>query len=435
MQKYRWLGIVLTSALALMGCASECYQTHPDTLREHWMQQVNTNPERWTENADRWFLTGESNQIECFKEIGSPRNAFKGMTSTSSAMTTVAVHNPNFTDIQVDGNFQIQLVGNQEENSVMVMGPNEQVRQTTVEVINNVLCIHQVQDSNVPTTNVIVRIGIRDLHRLTNHGPSSIEGRNVRSTDLIITSFGCGNILLKGSMNLTQVNQFGPGTVTVIGAFPPSLHINVQGDGNVYVSGQVGIKSINHYGSGTVSVIGAMSNCLTIDAREPGLTTVFGDVNLKQIIARDSQVYVYWVHSDTIYIEAYGTADIGIAGSARNVNADLTGSSLFQGSHLFGKNVSVRTRNRAHANVRATQALLATASDDSSIYIVGTPTRVSRYTTNKAVIFSVANADPIITTPPAPIYVPLYTPKTIYPVRIIHSKVRTVKCAPLRAYK
>jgi hypothetical protein len=385
MQKIGLLGIIILLFCTMTACSNDNgydqTQLRENLLKETWMQRINLDPNNWVRGADPWFLTGNPNSLEQYYNKSAP---------PSKAITTLMVHVPDFTNVSVSGDFQVQIIGRAEHNSVYIVGPNASTRQVVVEMLNNTLYVHKTKESKDCLKNVIVRINIHDLQVLKNFGSSNIYGRDVISSHLAINSCNCGNIFLTGDMDLTHVNQTGTGTVVVIGANTPCLDIKVKGKGSVKVNGHVGIQNISHWGDGDVEILGADSDALRITAYGKGITNVVGYVNLKKVTANDSsRIYVYWINSSSLYVSASGNARIGLAGAATNMNADIIDTSRFEGQYLHGDTVYARTRNWSHANVASDKKIFAAALDSSSIYIFGSPNMVSRYTSQKGAIIPI----------------------------------------------
>ncbi len=392
MRKLGLLGIII--AFILTACSSNNgynqTQLRNNLLQETWMRSINLNPNNWVKGTDSWFLTGAPNNIEQYNNAAPP----------SKAMTTLKVRVPDLTNnVKISGDFQVQIVGRAEHNSVYITGSNEATRQIVVDMMNNTLYIHKIKESKACLKNVIVRININNLQSLKNFGSSNIYGRDVTGDHLMIESCDYGNIFLVGNMKLASVNQTGTGSIVVIGADTPRLSIKAIGKGNVKINGRVGIQNILHQGNGEVAILGADSDSLAIQASGNGLTTVVGYVNLKKISAKDSsRVYVYWINSPTLYVNASGKAQIGLAGAATNMNVDITDASRFDGQYLSGNTIYVRTGDWSHANVSSDKKIFAAALGNSSIYIFGSPTLVSRYTSQKGAIIPIGVEAP----PPAP---------------------------------
>lgn len=398
-KKHGLLGIILLCVMFLTSCMhSATYyknQANRNLLRETWMQRMNTDPNKWAMKADSWFINGAPNRLEMHDQHAP----------IAKAETTMMVKVPNFTKVQIEGKFLVQIMGSQEHNTLFILGPNAQAREVAVELKGDTLCIHQAKGSKVALKEVIVRIGVRNLKKLTGNGPCLIEGRDVFSDGLIVNATDGGCIMLNGTINLCEVNQTGSGTVTIMGAYTPTLNIFVKGNGSVNVSGRVGIHKIKHAGNGQVNIIGADSNDLTIDASGYGKTSIIGYVNLKKVAACDgSCVQVYWDVGTSTYVYGYDKAQISVAGTICNLNVELKGSSRFYGQYLHGGNVFVKTTDWAHANVTADKKLFAAGDDSSSIYFFGSPNIVARYSTGSATVIPVWNDNPIadpVLPPPA----------------------------------
>ncbi len=378
MKKHFLLGIISCCFFILTSCAHrDFYKINNDLLHETWLQQINTNPNIWRQQyGDSWFLSGAPNNVE---------RSIKA-SSDASTISLVSVRSPNFTNVEANGTFQIQIVGGQKRNSVYVLGPNKQIRQVVVETKGNTLYLRQMK-RNLRLNNIIVRIGICNLRRICNSGCGGIEGKGIRSDILTILSTGEGNILLSGKMNLGEVRQLGGGVITVMGAHTPALNIRVFGHGCVNVSGCVGVQSIRHRGNGTINIIGADTDFLNIAASGCGLITVVGYANLRRVTAiGSSRVYVYWVDSVGTYVNVRNQARVGLAGRAINLNVDTHDESRFEGQFLRGANVYASTLGWSHANVRATSKLFAAAGNRSSIYFFGAPCNVTRYMSQGGVV-------------------------------------------------
>lgn len=408
MQIHHLSRMLLAIYLTLTGCATDHFHgpLSQNLLQEKWFTKIALDPTPWTKNADKWFFTGEPNQTEQAATT-APAN---------TAMTIMAIKVPQFTHLDLNGNFQVQINGEQDHNSVFILGPNEATRQIAVRVADDTLYVNQVTENATCCANlstVIVRIGIHDLQCLNASGAVNVEGRNIRSHHLIIHAKNMANILLSGAMNLMQVNQRGAGTLSVLGAYTPKLRIQTIGAGTVNISGRVGINYIRHMGSGAVRIIGADSKALVIEAGGAGLTTIAGYANLQKLIAQDSsQVYLYWVKSDATSIIEHHQAQVGLAGSTNNLEINLTHQTKFNGQYLLAGSVYVETRDTAHANVAAKKKIFAHAMQHSSIYFFGAPNIASRYAENNSIILP-AWSD-TITLPRPPAMLPTWKAPRLY---------------------
>lgn len=373
------------ATLTLVGCASHTHefvqsQVKTDLLQENWQTQVDTDPYKWKKHADNWLWFGNPNA----QELANQNAPF------SSAMSTMMVRVPDFTDIKVNGDFQVQIDGRFSHNSVYLYGPNEEIRQVVVEVKGHVLDIHRQVERPDDPQHVIVRIAIHNLQGLTHSGSGKVQGRFIRANPLVLTSEGKGDMILTGKINVKQINQTGSGDVTVLGAYTPFLKINSIGRGNININGRVGVAGITHTGSGNINIIGADTNALSIATSGYGKIGIKGITNLQQISASgDTSVYIYPVRSRNVYIYTKDRAVVGLAGNAKSLYIDSRGSSTFAGRYLHSGYTYIRAREWAHVNASADARAFAAADNNSSVYLIGYPEVISPYVNDNAVIIPI----------------------------------------------
>lgn len=392
--------IIFICAITLIGCANTMPPgVNQNLLEEDWMHTINLNPMLWTHDADRWFFTGEPNQTE-----SDARRA-----SNDKAVSMMAVKVPQFTNVTINGCFQVQIVGHQAENSVFILGPNEEVRQIVVHVSGDTLVVGQPRDEknhSVNLKNVIVRIGVSNLRHLQVIGGARVEGRALTSNGMVIDSNNSGTVLLAGDINLLKIDNAGSGAVSVIGAYTPCLSVIDTGSGSVNVSGRIGIQSIDNLGSGQVNIIGADSRSLVIRSCGSSQTAVAGYANLKRLDATDhSCVHFYWVNSQCAQVALSGNARVGLAGIVKKLDLSLSGQARFGGQYLHANTIYVQARNNAHANISGSKKIFASAVDNSNIYFFGPPSLVSRYTAGHGSIIPVWSDS---TELPVPSYAPQF---------------------------
>jgi len=396
--------LLFTAFFCLMTLCSCTTTQNPhanqNLLQETWMRSINLNPMLWTNGADRWFFTGEPNTTE--------RDA--RLAPHDKAISITAVNVPQFTNINLHGCFQVQIAGGQPTNSVFILGPNEATRQISVEVHGDTVLVSQFDDPKkgmANLKNVIVRIGVRNLHHLKVSGSVNVEGRMLSSNGMIIDAYNQGNVLLDGHINLLKVNNTGSGCVSILNAYTPCLNIINRGSGTVNVSGRVGIRTISNLTNGAVHVIGADSRSLLINACGDSRTSVAGYADLKRLSATGNAcVHLYWVNSRATSVFLNKNARVGLAGCVGNLDLTVTDNARFGGQYLHASHVYVQTGRNGHANVAGSRRIFASATDTSSIYYFGSPNNVSRNTSDKGIIIPVWSATPSVL--PAPAYAPLF---------------------------
>jgi hypothetical protein len=388
--KFIQLGGVLVGVL-LAGCAAPSHQfvqsqIKTDLLQENWQGQIESDPYQWRKHADNWLWFGKPNSTEA-----ANRNA-----PFSTAMSTMMVKVPDFTVVKVKGDFQVQLDGRFQHNSVYLYGPNEEIRQVVVEVKNHVLDVHLPEDSTDPK-HVIVRIAIHNLQGLVQSGSGKVEGRLIRANPLVLTSEGSGDLVLTGKINVKQINHTGSGDVTILGAYTPYLKIYSAGRGALNMKGRIGVAGIIHNGTGNINIAGADTNALSIWTQGAGKIGIKGVANVQQINAGgNTNVYLYAVKSKNLYVYARDKAIVGLAGQTKSLYVDAKGSSSFLGRYLHSKYTYVRAREWAHVNTAADIRAFAAADNNSSVYIMGYPDVISPYVNDNAVIVPI---DPPPSTP------------------------------------
>lgn len=372
-------------ALFLSACVTHTHefvqsQVRNDLLQENWRNQVDSDPMKWQAHADSWLWYGTPNSVE----QANRRAPF------SAAMSTVMVRVPDFTRIQLEGAFQVQLDGRFQHNSVYLFGPNEEIRQVSVEVKDHTLVIHGDTDTNNTPQHVIVRIAVHNLQGLVHKGSGKVQGRFIRANPLVITAAGSGHIILTGRINVKQINHSGSGVVTLLGAYTPFLNIASSGAGTLNISGRVGIAALTHSGSGDINIIGADTNTLSIAASGAGKIAINGIANLKQLTASDRvKIYLHSVRSKNCYVYLSDRATVGVAGETQSLYVDAKRSALFMGSFLRSRYTYVRARDWAHINAGGDNRAFAAASDNSSIYLMGKPDVISPYVNDNAVVIPI----------------------------------------------
>lgn len=376
------LSATIFFSLLFAGCASNPSPFPSQALvSESWIRQVDTNSNRWFAGTTSWFKSANPNRIEL-----ANRHA-----DYEDAISTMQVRVPNFTKLRINGDFQVQLYGRSDHNTVLVYGPNEGVRQVKVMMRGNVLCVEQVKDASSTVQKVIIRVGIRDLQKLYKAGCGSVEGIGIYSSRLMITAQSKGNIYLSGQMNLQCVENGGEGSVNILGAQTPYLLITTSSSGAVNIDGEVGVRSITHHGSADINIIGATSTPLAILADGSGKIGIQGHhVNPCDIKAKDQTcVYICQVGNGSVHAYATHKARIGLAGYTGELHVETTGSSRFMGRYLCARNAYVRANDASHINVSASHKIFASASRNASIYFYGSPELISQYTDTNAVVLAV----------------------------------------------
>jgi len=377
------LGLFLLSFLILSSCATHrTVGFNPSFTNETWMRTVAVNPQPWTYGSDRWFMTGDPNAVE----IANKHAPY------STAMSVVNVRVPNFTNLKIVGDFEVQIFGTYNPNSVYVYGPNDGVRQVSVQVRGNTLCITQTHPYQPLMRHIIVRIGMNNLVSLMHKGCSNVEGIHLRSSGMFVTAYGTGNMYLAGDIPMRRIVQMGTGSINVFGANTPCLDILTNNNGPVNVSGpHVGLRSIVHHAFGNINIVGATSTGMKIMADGGGRVSISGsNINLNSVSATNRVcVYAYNLNSSILYVHTFQNAKVGLMGYANNLYANAQDNSVIMGKYLCACNAYVRTTSCAHINVAAGMRIFAAATQDSSVYFYGSPNIMSQFVSGGAVVIPI----------------------------------------------
>lgn len=393
MKRLIQIGMIILLSLSLISCACKRFCAYPPHYftEDCWQRQLVMNPNCWLKHADRWFFSGAPNKLEVSNRHASPY----------AAMSTVHINVPCFTNIVTNGDFQLQLFGAVGHDSVYLLGPNAGVIDVSVAVHGSTLCVLQRENSPC-VKNVIVRVGVTNLHTLKQLGSGPIEAVQIKSDCLRIKSAGYGNIYLAGqNINLNKVCLYGCGSVNVFGVNTCKLDIKSIGWGCINLMGRIGLRSIVHGGRGDINIIGARSPCLNINAGGCGKISINGPVTVGKISARDDvQIYLSRVTSNKILANLSGSARVGMRGFVYDLVVNTGGCSLFWGKDLCSINAYVTTHDQSHVNVTARKTIFASAANYSSIYFYGSPKALTQFATGYANIIPMSLEEPSCCIPP-----------------------------------
>lgn len=354
-------------SLILISCANGRYPYPKKELGvENWRSQVDVNPGVWAMHADEWFLAGGPTRADIEnQEAGS-----------DAAISTTRVRVANFRGIKASGNFQIQISGDPDQNTVCIEGPNQAVRAIAVNVNNNILCLEQLKGAPNNMDQVIVHISMRQLEYLEHNGLGSVEGVRLESRHLNILAAGCGNIFLAGHMNVKSIVANGPGTVNIFTIRSDGTSIETSNEGSVNFSARdkVWLCNVKHKGSGNINVIGAVSGGLVVNAEGKGKIGLLGNMNVNEVRASGKTcVFITRSDSASTHIYVYDSARVGIDGRVYSFNGYTTKSSRLLARNLIARDSYVKATGESHMNVNATNTIFASATDYATIYFYGDP--------------------------------------------------------------
>jgi len=375
MKRFYQIGLTFLLSFLLANCANNCF--HPiysenELLCEPWFKYQHINPNSW--------------RPPCTTTMG-----YSNINPLSMMKTRI----PDcITHIVVNGNFFVQIEGEQDHNTLAVVGSNASVREVSVKVINHTLYLEQDCGKSLCSMEMpaVVHLGIGKLDELLQAGNGDIIGKNIVSSHLNIVSTGQGNVFLSGEMNVTDIQQWGNGVTSILGAYTHCLNILVRSNGTVNLTGKVGVQSINKTGCGEINILGVTSNSLDIFSSGSGMINLIGcATNLHKLIATgNSSVYLNSANSNNMYVIEHDNAQVGIAGNINNLNVKTSNYSRFQGRYLHSRSAYVTTQDYSHANILASRKAFAAAYGDSSIYFFGHRNILSYYINGRGRVVAVS---------------------------------------------
>lgn len=116
-----------------------------------------------------------------------------------------------------------------------------------------------------------------------------------------------------------------------------------------------------------------------------------GQIMLGQLTAaNNSHVSLYWIDSNFVKVYAGDNAQVSLAGSATNLNADVSGYASINAKYLRSKQAYVETSDGSNAVVYVTKSLSALANDQSTIYYYPDPEIIGPYDSGSGSVLRMA---------------------------------------------
>jgi hypothetical protein len=347
------LGLML-SALILISCAAGRYPYPTATLsQENWRSQIESNPNLWAAKADQWFRAGGESLAQVENAIAPP----------VAAISRTSVRTAGFDSLKISGDFQVQISGDPDVDSVAIEGPNSAVRSVAVRVRNNVLCLEQVENAPAGMGRVVVHVSMRRFKALLHNGAGRVEGIRLSGGNVTVESTGSGNIFLAGHLNVKCVIARGAGCINIFTIFSSGTVIETTGSGDVNFDAKraVVLHSIVHHGVGDINVIGAVSPGLSVIADGKGKIGVLGRLNIREIKASgETCVFIAISVSSVPCIYVYDDARVGVAGRACTLYGYTTRTSRLMARNLIAQTAYVQASGTSHMNITATEKIFAT---------------------------------------------------------------------------
>lgn len=342
--------------------ASEPSADHPN-----WYQQLQTNNATWQKSFTQQSLN--PNKLHYYSQ---------------SKIQTRA-----FSNIVINGDYQVQILGGQKQNSITLYGGWNQLRQLTININHNTLKLSNIDNKTKP---ILVRISAPEINRITLNGSGIVVAKNLLGTQVTLTNNGHGNLLADGAASISKVNLTGKGNIAVLGASGKQISVTNTGSGDIHMQGKYDVRTLTDNGPGNINLTGLQSNALNINSAGSGNIIASGYANLETLTHSGSgNVYFYWTTSSTPKIMATGSGTIGLAGNANKTTAIIGGTVIFDGRFLRTKELNIKTKDNARAKVIALEQLLATATDESQIHYYNQPKHLLKYHSGSGVILDLSH--------------------------------------------
>lgn len=380
MKRYAKLLVHMLFPLVLTGCFGVHALTEEDCL-ESWRQYIERCPSKWLCGADRWFLRCEPNDEEL-----ANRRAPQG------SMKSRSIKPPAFTQVKVDGDFQVQLIGGP-KNRLCIYGPKSAVRAITIFVKDHTLYLQQ--NAEIPRAlmhRVIIRVSIKCLSHLIQIGAGSIEAIRLHSNSLRITTNGTGELFLSGPINISRVEQLRGGCITLLDVNACGLVIRSLGSGLINIAGPVCLDSITHRGTGNINIIGARSNGLCLYTQGYGKIGICGQISLSSLTAK-GHTCVFITNlvpppcprdAARMYLMDY--ARVGVAGSTPTLAVNLCDRAFFAGRNVCTQTALIKAYDCTHANVTANRRAFISSAGDSHVYFFGPSNLLTAFSSGTSTI-------------------------------------------------
>jgi hypothetical protein len=306
----------------------------------------------------------------------------------NSNYTVMSLKTRPFTTVLIQGNYQVEIIGNAPNSSVEISGDQPDVLNTQISTDNDTRSLSLSEKEPLLNT-VTVKITTPVIETLTNNGNGNINAENLNGTAMVITNHGNGKLFISGQGNYAHINLTGNGNIEISKGLADAASVALSGNGNLIMQGNYAIKKLMSAGNGNIRIDGLNSRGLELSSQGNGNITLSGFANLEKLShTGNGNVLFYWVNSDKASIQASGNGLIGLAGQAKYMNAVIDDHVVFDSRYLLANNLDIRTQGNALAKVIAKQQLTAAATDQSQIIYYNKPTSVLKYNSDNGTILS-----------------------------------------------
>lgn len=169
-----------------------------------------------------------------------------------------------------------------------------------------------------------------------------------------------------------------------------SLSLRTCGSGqiNLYTN-KLNLKSLYSNGNKSIIFHNVRSSNLKIEAHNSHRIVIQGSVLLNTIDSTgDGNLWIYWVNSPYLTINANGKERIHLLGAAKTLDINLSQNAQLHAQQLHVHRGFIKTKNQAQATVDVRYTLSAFAKNKSRIYYSTPVNFTSKYTEGKGLILA-----------------------------------------------
>lgn len=211
-----------------------------------------------------------------------------------------------------------------------------------------------VLDLRSKKKNVTVNVSLRQLRSL-----------RLRATDNVTVKALSPTHFALNAKDAKQIYLFGPITL-------PSVML--YGKTSLWANGPINLGVLNNMSLGIVSIKGLDAVNLKLNNFGAGHITLKGRAETAYINQADGGlIEINWEQNAKTKIRASGKGAITLSGKTDSLTATARGQARIIAKDLKAKSATINTSHQAHAQVRVSHQLLATASDTSQIDYFGRP--------------------------------------------------------------
>ncbi len=345
-------------------------------------------------NSDVNLLTKIPEQPDWYQQLETSKPLTKPNTFTVidpnfvDNYSVLTIRTKPFTTINLQGNYQVAIIGKSQTSGVEIIGSQQDVMNTQIVTDPDTQSII-LSEKQPMTKTVDVKFMTPVIQTLINNGNVNVNAKDLNGNAVTLINNSNGNLFITGDANFKQIMLNGQGNIEIDKGLADASTVTDNGAGNIIMQGNYAIKTLTSSGNGSIRVQGINSRRLNVNSQGNGNIVLSGFGNLEKLThTGNGNVFFYWVNSGHSEIQATGNGVIGLAGAAKQVNALIDGQVVFDGRYLRAETLALKTQGNARAKVIAGKQLTAAAAGQSQIFYYNKPATVLKYSSESGVVLS-----------------------------------------------